>query len=307
MKRLRWIWTLPIIMMVVFVAIFFSLNRQPSTMEKGDNLVVEVTPPEIETTPSDRTLSNWEDRRPTTSIHAAPDTSSDATEPTYVLVPAVPRLETYASLIEGVDSLTAAKRLKREGAIDYARQYARKAVAEHPESFEELLFLAQLLPPNEIEREATFRRLVEINSTTVEVLYGLGTTIYMEQPAEAILYLNAVIAEDPLHGSAYNALGLSYERLGMYDEALAAFKKSCKLPPPGVDIRKWVPEVALIHIRAIEAGNPIFKPIQQKLQEKLPEVPALEETLRQELPRAESSVAPSPTQRSANETVSDSD
>ena len=83
----------------------------------------------------------------------------------------------------------------------------------------------------------------------------------MDKPAEAIPYLKATIEADPSHGMAYHNLAQSYERLGMYDEALAAYRKACKLPPPGVDIHKWSPRVSLMHMRAIEAGNPIFKPI----------------------------------------------
>ena len=311
MQELRWIWTLPIIMLAVIVAMMFSLNRQPSTLDKDDNVIRKVTAPESETEFSNRTLPDRVDltvrtkQRLSASDHRGASESSDATSATDDSE-ADSMWEAYAPLVEGVDSLTAAKSLKRERVFDYARQYARKAVAENSESFEALLLLAQLLPRGQ-ETEAIYRRLVEKNPNSVEALYGLGTTINEERPAESIPYLKAAIAGDPFHGIAFKALGESYERLGMYDEALKAFRKASKLPPPGIDIRRWHPTVPLMHIRAIEAGNPIFKPILQNTQKKYPELPASEEKLPQSLPREDNSVTPSPTQRSTNESLIDSD
>ncbi len=284
MQKLQRIWTLPFIILSVFGVIFFILYRQPLTLDKDENLIGEVTPPEMETTPSEPSLSTGADQparanqKSGVSVHGTTEASLDASPPTDDSG-IDPMLEIIAPIVEGVDSFTAAKRLKRNGFPDYARQYARKAVAENPGAFEELLLLGQLLPLDEENgREAIFRRLVGMDSTSVDALYGLGTTINKDQPAESIPYLKAAIAADPSRGSAYLALGESYERLGMYDEALVAFKKSCKLPPPGFDIRRWHPTVSLMHIQAIEAGNPIFKPIQREFQRQLPAETAPEET-----------------------------
>ncbi len=257
MQELQRIWTLPFIILAIFGVIFFILYRYPST---GADQPARAN------------------QKFDVSVHGTTEASLDASPPTDDSG-IDPMLEIIAPIVEGVDSFTAAKRLKRNGFPDYARQYARKAVAENPGAFEELLLLGQLLPLDEENgREAIFRRLFDMNPVSVDVLYGLGVTIYYDQPAEAISYLKAAIAADPSHGSAYHNLGKSYERLGMYDEALAAFKKSCKLPPPGVDIRRWHPTVPLMHIQAIEAGNPIFKPIQREFQRQLPAETAPEET-----------------------------
>ncbi len=263
MQELQRIWTLPFIILAIFGVIFFILYRYPST---GADQPARAN------------------QKFDVSVHGTTEASLDASPPTDDLG-TDPMLEIIAPIVEGVDSFTAAKRLKRNGFPDYARQYARKAVAENPGAFEELLFLAQLLPLDEENgREALFRRLVRMDSTSVDALYGLGTTINTDQPAESIPYLKAAIAADPSHGSAYRALGGSYERLGMYDEALAAYKKGSKLPPPGFDIRRWHPTVPLMHIQAIEAGNPIFKPIQREFQKQLPEESAPEETFQEAEP-----------------------
>ena len=299
MQKLQRIWTLPFIILSVLGVIFFILYRQSSTLDKDDNLIREVTPPEMETMRSEPSLSTGADQparanqKSGVSVHGTTEASLDASPPTDDSA-IDPMLEIIAPIVEGVDSFTAAKRLKRNGFPDYARQYARKAVAENPGAFEELLFLAQLLPLDEENgREALFRRLVRMDSTSVDALYGLGTTINTDQPAESIPYLKAAIAADPSHGSAYRALGGSYERLGMYDEALAAYKKGSKLPPPGVDIRRWHPVVSLMHIQAIEAGNPIFKRIQGESQRQLPEKSAPEDTF-PESPFQEAEPPPAP-------------
>ena len=55
---------------------------------------------------------------------------------------------------------------------------------------------------------------------------ALGQTLSRTKPAEAISYLKAVIESDPLSYPVYHVLGKSYQRLGMYDEALVAHKKA---------------------------------------------------------------------------------
>ena len=287
MQKLRWIWTLPFIILAVFVVIFLTLYRQPSTLDKGDDLTREVPLPAMKTMPKDQPLSSpagqtvRANREHSTSVHGTTETSLDVPPPTDDS-PTDPMLEMMAPLIEGVDSLTAAKGLKREGFLDYARQYARKAVAENPGSFEALLLLAQLLRHDGNEREATFRRLVKRNPTSVEALYGLGQTLSQGKPAEAIPYLKTVIAADPSYPSVYHILGMSYQRMGMYDEALVAHKKAYEISHAPLTLR---------YIQAIESGNPIIKPLQRESEEQSPEALPPEETLpesplQEELPSA---------------------
>ena len=166
-------------------------------------------------------------------------------------------------LTEGMDTLSAAQYLRALAHFDYALEYAERALAENPASFEALLLRTQLLPSDrEDEREAGFRQLVERDGHSVEALVGLAWVISDRNPSEAIEYVQRAIKIDPSNAGAYRALGSNYERLGRYDEALAAHKKAFQIDPG---------QVSAVHIRAIEEGNPIIKPITQKSESQLPE------------------------------------
>ena len=165
-------------------------------------------------------------------------------------------------LTEGMDTLSGAQYLKALSHFDYALEYAERALAENPGSFEALLLRTQLLPSDrEDERESGFRQLVERDGHSVEALVGLASAL-SGHPSEAIEYLQHAITIDPSNGGAYRALGSNYERLGRYDEALAAHKKAFQIDPG---------QVSAVHIRAIQEGNPIIKPITQKSESQLPE------------------------------------
>ena len=155
-----------------------------------------------------------------------------------------------------MDTLSGAQYLKALSHFDYALEYAERALAENPGSFEALLLRTQLLPSDrEDERESGFHQLVERDGHSVEALVGLASTLSSRNPSEAIEYLQQAIKIDPLNGGAYGRLGYSYERLGKYDEALAAYQKAFQIYPG---------QKSGAHIRAIEEGNPIIKPIEQK-------------------------------------------
>ena len=159
-------------------------------------------------------------------------------------------------LLEGMDTLSAVKYLKTLGLFDSAFEYAERALAENPGSFEALLLRTKLLPSDrEDEREAGLRQLLEMHPSSVEVLAGLGGMLSTSRPYEAIQYLQKAVAVDPSNSGAYVELGYSYEKLGQYDEALSAFQKAFQIYPS---------QVAGAHIRAIKEGNPIIKPIQRK-------------------------------------------
>ena len=266
-------------------------------MDKGKDLTKEIPVPKMESQPSEQLLSSKLDqtvranRKSGVSVHGTTEASLDASSPTDDSG-IDPMLEIIVPIVEGVDSFTAAKGLKREGFLDYARQYARKAVAENPESFEALLLLAQLLSHDGNEREATFRRLVGMDSTSVDALYGLGQTLSYSKPAEAIPYLKAVIESDPLYRPVYHVLGKSYQRLGRYDEALTAHKIAYDISHSPRTLR---------YIQAIESGNPIIKPLQREFQKQLPTEAAPEDTF-PESPFQEAEPPPAPPEGTGRDT-----
>lgn len=294
MQKLRRI-LIPFMILTAFGVICFILYKQQATLDKGEDLTRKVPSPDIETMPTDHSLSSRTDQTVRANRNTDGNRITETSEPASLStddLAANPMSEMIAPLLEGVDSLTAARQLKGDGFFEYARHYARKAVAEDPESFEALLFLAQVLPHDGTEREETFRQLFEMDSTSVSVLYGLGQTLSRTKPVEAISYLKAVIESDPLSYPVYHVLGKSYQRLGMYDEALVAHKKAYEISHAPRTLR---------YIRAIESGNPIIKPLQRESEQRQPEMSS-EDMLPQAPLQEETPVTPSPPQRSEPET-----
>ena len=150
-----------------------------------------------------------------------------------------------AVLVEGMDALSAAKYLVALGHADVAREYASRAVAEDPGSFDALLLRTQLLPyGTDAQREAGYRQLLSMNPESVEALFGLGSVLKYSQPAEAILHLQKGIGIGHADAQAYKDLGRSYRQLGRYSEALAACQKSYQLNPD------WKTELVIERIKA---------------------------------------------------------
>jgi tetratricopeptide (TPR) repeat protein len=202
-------------------------------------------------------------------------------------------------LTEGMDTLSGAQYLKALSHFDYAREYAERALAENPGSFEALLLRTQLLPlDREDEREAGFRQLVDRDGHSVEALVGLAWVISDRNPSEAIEYVQRAITIDPSNGGAYRALGSSYERLGRYDEALAAHQKAFQIDPG---------QVSAVHIRAIQEGNPIIKPIAQKSESQLPEEGLSQEPSSQAPQETSASPIPDSSEGVESETTFDSE
>ena len=144
-----------------------------------------------------------------------------------------------------MDAFTAAKYFRSHGGygyIDYANEYAKRAVAENPGNFEMLLFYAQTLGLDQMdEQEATYRQLYEMDPDSVEVLYELGNLLSMREPNEAVVYLEKLVVIDPSYSWAYGALGVSYRELGHWDEAVKAFQKQIEINPQ----IKWMTDGAI--------------------------------------------------------------
>jgi tetratricopeptide (TPR) repeat protein len=287
----------------VFMVILLSLNRQQSTSDIGNHTSSKSTsskPPDHSSTTLTKGIRA--PRQSGVSARSIPEISESASLPasdfrdskadriaqlydelrTKGVRVTGPVPEEIAIETEGMDTLSAARHLREFGVFEYALEYAERTVAENPESFDAVLLWAQLLHPRQHKevKEIAFRLGLEMNPDSIEVLVGLGQTLSRgSQPWEAIPYLEEAIQRDSSVGHAYYALAGSYEKSGLYDEALATYKKTYELTQD---------PVALRHIQAIEAGNPIFKPLPSEAQElgskelppegTLPQVPPQEET-----------------------------
>ncbi|MFN7971416.1 MAG: tetratricopeptide repeat protein [Acidobacteriota bacterium] len=70
---------------------------------------------------------------------------------------------------------------------------------------------------------------------TVDELYDQGLTQAGEgENDKAIATFQEVLAQDPSHGEAVRALGMTYFRMGEYDKAVEAGKKLCELLPDDI-------------------------------------------------------------------------
>ncbi len=183
-----------------------------------------------------------------------------------------PHPEEIAILTEGMDSLSGAKYLNELGHFGYAFEYADRAWAENPESFEALMLRTQLLPEDRLnEQEPGFRQLLQMDPDSFEASLGLGLLIMGDRPLEAISYLEAAIRRNPSASGGYFGLGYAYERLGLYDNALTAYQEA---------YQNGGGPLIIFHIDAIKQGKPMIPPIELKsqgrYQEQSPEGTSLE-------------------------------
>lgn len=153
-------------------------------------------------------------------------------------------------LAEGMSALDVAKLIVVTGQWNekYAREYALQAIEETPDNFEAHVILTELQPVL-ADKEAGYRRLLEWNPNSLPVLLGLGA--WVKDHREAISYLKKVtqLSPDYLNGSAFGKLGMRYQRIGDYDQALAALKKAYAINPL-YSYRE--------QIEAIERGRPLI-------------------------------------------------
>ena len=131
-------------------------------------------------------------------------------------------------LTEGMDALGAAKYLKSLlHYSEYVEKYAKQAVDEDPNSFEALLLWADY--QDSTEREMAYRKLVDMDPTSVDAWMGLGHSLWYNHPEEAVEHLQKANSLDPNAG--LDILGDAYQRLGEYDKALETYKKAFEVAP----------------------------------------------------------------------------
>ena len=265
---------------LVSLAILYAFYRKQNTSDESVRMTLAVQSDEKRSVPSLNLSSKQSDLLSQKKV-----TNGDPLENTSIPASKLERIiELYADmafnysfdgphpkeieiLTEGMDTLHAARYLKALGYFDYAREYAERVLAENPGSFEGLLLWSQLRPPDqEAEREAGFRKLLEMNPNSVEALVELGAVLAPYQPLEAIQYLQKANRIDPLYGEGASRgvghfnLGFCYERLGEYDKALVAYQKAYEISQS---------PAMLAHIRAIESGNLMVKPLQRESEEQV--------------------------------------
>ena len=152
-------------------------------------------------------------------------------------------------LTEGMDALGAAKYLKSLlHYSEYVEKYAKQAVDEAPNSFEALLLWADY--QDSTEREMAYRKLVDMDPTSVDAWMGLGHSLWYNHPEEAVEHLQKANSLDPNAG--LDILGDAYQRLGEYDKALETYKKAFEVAP--------IPPT-LGAIKALETGGYTISPI----------------------------------------------
>ena len=138
-------------------------------------------------------------------------------------------------LTEGMDALSAAKYLKTLHGFygdlsDAIREYAERALAENPDSFD-ALFIKSQLSLDDAEREAGFRRLYEMNPHSYDTVYELGSILVIRNSEEAVEYFQQAVAMRPREADAYLGLANSYHKFGYLEESLAAYQKAHQLHP----------------------------------------------------------------------------
>lgn len=142
------------------------------------------------------------------------------------------RMERAKVLTEGMNSLSAVKLLERLGEHHKPiAEYTKKAYADNPNNPEALLFWSSTLGSRE-EKNAVYRRVLEIDPNSATALLLLGRNLRREDPHAAIEYLTKVERlQDPLAPTPYSRLAFAYERIGEYDKAIDAYRKGDQRNP----------------------------------------------------------------------------
>ena len=161
--------------------------------------------------------------------------------------------ERAKQILEQVGPLEAAQYLADQHRYDELTvSYARQAVLENPNSVKALLLLGMVIRDRE-EEAVICRRVLELERDSVDALVRLGGMLAYSEPWASLRYSERLINVASATGheylsSGYFNLGLAYERLGKYDEAIEAYRTSQIGPAEGRILR-------------IQTGDPIIPPL----------------------------------------------
>ena len=171
------------------------------------------------------------------------------------------------ALLKLLDTIHAFKYLKEVGdRRPESREYAERVITENPSTSIELearFYIAEVLIPalkeTFTEKAQAYSAILDIVPDSTRALAGLGVTLVQDnKPTEAISYLKKQNSLDSRH-PADAWLGEAYEKLGNVKTAWVYYKKALANGHP----QPWRMRM---HIEAIEAGVPIYKPVELTLE-----------------------------------------
>ena len=172
------------------------------------------------------------------------------------------------ALLKRLDTIRAFQYLKSldignppKGIVPDAREYAERVISESPGTLNDIearFYIAEIIPWRKefyTEKSKAYQAVLDIDPKAINALGQLGTVLFQDdKPTEAIQYFKQVNNLNP--GAGHVGLGWAYEKLGDVKTAWVYYKKA--LANGYLD-----PHLLKQHIRQIEAGDPIFKPVPQ--------------------------------------------
>ena len=148
------------------------------------------------------------------------------------------------------------------GVVPDVSEYAERVIAENPGTSIEIearFYIAEIIPWRKEffeEKAKAYQAVLDIDPNAINALAQLGSVLFQDdKPAEAIQYFKQVNNLNP--GAGHVGLGWAYEKLGDVKTAWVYYKKA--LANGYLD-----PYLLKRHIKQIEVGDPIYKPISQE-------------------------------------------
>lgn len=77
-----------------------------------------------------------------------------------------------------------------------------------------------------------FHKALDLNPDNKEVLNAIGYIylIHFDEPQKSLDYFTRAVKNDPEFSDAHNNIGYAYERMGKFEQAVAAYKKALSNP-----------------------------------------------------------------------------